>query len=630
MSAHEKKEALPPSTETTAATTSLLVGESEGSDYGTVEDELLKPRSASSNADYESRDSRLHHTNTNNSSTSAASTSYQQYSVQSKHERDGRHASSTVKSIRASDSRNKEFEIEEGESHDEEQKPLPFGYDRRAVEAKHEKKIICCYVPLFVLLCIMLTAMSSVLLGYDIGIMSAAKLQIKNDMQLSDNEVEVMVGILNFVSAFGGLASGKLCDFIGRKATVAVASIVFLAGALLMALSKTYSVLVLGRVVTGLGVGCGLTIAPLYMAELSPAKLRGALVSMNEVSINVGILLGFIAGWAFSSMPDSVGWRWMLGLGALPPVAILATLTCLPESPRWLVKNSRLEEAFKVLLRACSPDEAATTFEALTHESQNKREGNLRDFLCPDRTTFRLVLAGVGVAFFQQATGLEALLYYVPEVLDQAGITEENDQLLANAGIGAVKVAFILVAMKYSDRYGRKKLLILSGLGMLVADVLIATSYLLDDISALTISSICMYMACFSMGWGPVTWVVTSEVFPLHVRGLAAGTATFVNRITSGIIAMTFLSMSKALTGAGAFFLFAGVEFLSIFFVKFFVPETRNKTLEEIERSARKHRMRLPCAACCPSCQGHDDERSYLQFQNDDDRLSGDEAGEHD
>eukprot|EP00055_Hartaetosiga_balthica_P016597 m.105706 g.105706 ORF g.105706 m.105706 type:complete len:596 (+) comp9136_c1_seq8:175-1962(+) len=455
----------------------------------------------------------------------------------------------------------------------------------------------------FVLLCIFLTALTSILLGYDIGIMSGAKLQIKEHFELSDGKVELMVGIMNFISAFGGLVSGRISDFIGRRYTVAIACVLFVCGAVLMAFANTYWVLMVGRVITGLGVGSGLTIAPLYMAELSPKKFRGALVSFNEVAINIGILLGFILGYAFSGMPTDRGWRWMLGIGGFPPVIILVSLIFLPESPRWLVKNGYEDIASNTLRKTCSERETLDTLQAIKQEQGATSMGGLHEFFHPSKDTVKLYIAAFGVNFFQQASGIEALVYYIPEVLEESGVEKRGDQLLANAGVGVVKVLFILVAMRYTDSFGRRNLLMTSAIGMFVAFMLTALSFELGNIFELTLTGICIYMATFSIGWGPMAWVVASEVLPLQVRGVGMGMATFTNRIMSGTIAMSYLSLRHALTSAGTFYLFGAIAVISCAFVFYFIPETKGCSLEDIV-SRLHHLPKLSSTVCCRKKSG--------------------------
>eukprot|EP00049_Salpingoeca_infusionum_P006999 m.113861 g.113861 ORF g.113861 m.113861 type:complete len:585 (-) comp13529_c0_seq2:2087-3841(-) len=448
-------------------------------------------------------------------------------------------------------------------------------------------------VPRFVILCIGLTGLTSILLGYDIGIMSGAKLFIKRDMHLTDRQVELMVGILNFVGSFGGLIAGKLSDMVGRKRTVALACAIFILGTALMAFAGQYSVLMAGRIITGIGVGCGLTVAPLYMAELSPKRVRGALVSFNEVAINLGILLGYIGGYAFADLecilqPDHKAWRWMLGVGIIPPLIILLALFIMPESPRWLVQHGQCASALTVLQRTCGEREAKTALAAIQSETSKHSSARVRD-LCLDTsvTTRQLLLAGLGIAFFQQASGIEALVYYIPEVLSSAGVADEKQQLLANAGVGFVKVLFILVSVKFADDVGRRKLLFISGIGMAIAFLIMAISFEKGNVLAATLTGMCLYMATFSIGFGPVTWVLVSELFPLQVRGIGIGIATFLNRLMSGTIAMTYLSLENAIGGAGTFYLYGSVAVLSVVFTYFFVPETKGRSLEQIKDTLR-------------------------------------------
>eukprot|EP00730_Choanoeca_flexa_P006035 TRINITY_DN12069_c1_g8_i1.p1 TRINITY_DN12069_c1_g8~~TRINITY_DN12069_c1_g8_i1.p1 ORF type:complete len:530 (+),score=114.75 TRINITY_DN12069_c1_g8_i1:172-1761(+) len=451
---------------------------------------------------------------------------------------------------------------------------------------------LCCYglIPRdsFMLLCISVAAGMSLLLGYDQGVMSGAKLSIRHDLDLNENQIQLMVGILH-VSAFGALFSGWTADKYGRRPTIAMACAVFFTGALVMALAHSYEMLMLGRVITGIGVGTGLSLSPLYLSELSPKQIRGALVSLTEISINIGVLLGFIAGWAFDGLGEHVNWRWMLGMGCLPPVLILASLAVLPESPRWLLKQGHSEQAREVLRKTCPAEEVEETLSDLDRDLKLQQELNSswRDlFGKRARGKRRLIVAGLLVAVFQQASGLEALLYYVPETLDHAGIKDKETQLLANIGVGAVKLIFVILAMCYTDNYGRRLLLALSGIGMALSSIIVASSFEAGDIVGVTIFGVCLFMATFSLGWGPMTWVVVSEVFPLQVRGPALGLATFLNRLTSGILTSTYISLSTAITPGGSFYMFAAIALLSVVFVRLGLPETRGQSLEAIDQAA--------------------------------------------
>lgn len=313
----------------------------------------------------------------------------------------------------------------------------------------------------------------AMLLGYDIGVMSGAKRVMQRDLLLTTRQVETLVGSLNLVSAGGGLLSGTLADScLGRRGTVAFACLASVVGSVVMALApKTaqgFAVLMVGRTLCGIAVGAGIMIAPLYISELSPKDLRGRLVSFFEVAINIGILLGYVAGWAFRTLRDDVSWRWMMGVGGIPPAAILLCLCFMPESPRWLLARGREAEAAGVLRGICEPQEAADALKLLKVESNEapriglvsltaihcKKQAiflidnlisfcpdctqlaAMRELLCPPPSVRLLLLAGLGNAFFQQATGVEAAVYYTPEVLEMAGFADEDSLLLATVGVG--------------------------------------------------------------------------------------------------------------------------------------------------------------------------------------------------
>ncbi len=513
-----------------------------------------------------------------------------------------------------------------------------------------------------VIVCVVVAASFSFLLGYDIGIMSGAKRLVARDLSLSDVEVEVLVGSLNIVSAFGGLASGRLADAIGRRMTVALACVVCIAGALLMALAQGYTALIIGRVVTGFGIGSSFQVSPLYIAEVAPKSIRGRLVSFFDLFINVGILAGYIVGYVVGTMlglGDGPAWRLMLALGALPPALILLTLPLMPESPRFLVASGAHERAWAVLQRLYAPHEARATMGLLRDECASTtllstREG-LRQICCPPRGPGRsLIAAGLAAACLQQATGVEAAVYYTPETLEAVGIKDEGSLLLATVGVGGIKVAFIGVAALLVDRYGRVPLLITSNLGIAAAQVrasldlapispagiaaakallasrppspcptpppppppspvppppeppspspplsrgppppppprlwfqaLLALSFALGGSVGLAVAGQCLFMAAFSIGSGPCSMMVASECFPLQVRGLAMGVATLLNRLISGSIALSFLSLTRALTPTGTFSMFTGIALLACAFIRRRVPETKGRALEEIEQ----------------------------------------------
>ncbi|KAH6556754.1 hypothetical protein KP509_1Z158000 [Ceratopteris richardii] len=482
----------------------------------------------------------------------------------------------------------------------------------------------------FTWFCVLLSTVSAMLMGYDIGIMSGAILFIQEEHHLSLFEEEVVVGSLNLFAAFGSLASGVITNFFGRRKALLVASTLFFVGAVVLAASVDFGLLLVGRLLTGLGVGFAMMIAPLYSAEISPASVRGFLVSFTEVFVNVGILLGYIIGFAFQFLSPAYNWRLMLGAGALPAILLaVGVLVVLPESPRWLVLQGRNEEARDVLRDVvCGKNEAEAQRRLEEIMLANEEEGgdgagcfssgcrSLRNRNEAKRMQksdgqhwitsplARMYVIAIGINFFQQATGIDALVYYSPVVFKQAGVHGKVGKLGATVGMGLL------------DFVGRKKLLYVSATGIIACLTTVAVTFVILGLNsaegdsligvneqkvparssvigeAVTIAAIVAYVAFFSVGFGPISYVLTSEIFPLRHRSTAVGVSVFVNRIVSG----------TGVTPAGTFGLFAGLTAMSLLFVWMMVPETKGRTLEEIT-----HLFARPNPA--PSIHGVDDAR---------------------
>eukprot|EP00038_Savillea_parva_P029359 m.70634 g.70634 ORF g.70634 m.70634 type:complete len:546 (-) comp8656_c1_seq2:65-1702(-) len=444
-------------------------------------------------------------------------------------------------------------------------------------------------IRVFVIRCLAITSLTSILLGYDIGIWGAAHIKVQKRFDLTDVEVSVLVGILNVTSAVGGLFCGWTSERLGRRKTVATACVLFIIGSIFKCFAQGYGSLMTGRTITGVGVGVGMAIAPMYGAELAPKKFRGGLVTLTEISINLGIFLGYALGYAFSGLDDDLSWRLMLAMGAFPPFFILLGLHGMPDSPRWLVKKNReLDAALALSSAADRPEaeEALKELRALKHVA----EESWSEFIRPSTPGAGwLLVAGIGTAFMQQASGIEAQVYYTPEILESAGMTSEDQRLQGQMLVGAVKLLFIGIPLRLLDHpstlFGRVNFLIASGLGMAIGQIMLACNFLGNNSSiALALSGQCVYMAFFSLGYGPITWVLTGEVFPLRFRGKAMGVATFTNRVMSGMIAMLFPVLAAAMTTSGVFFLFAVLAVVSSVFAWLVVPETKGRSLEEIEQ----------------------------------------------
>ncbi|XVE66668.1 hypothetical protein DITRI_Ditri08aG0096800 [Diplodiscus trichospermus] len=453
-----------------------------------------------------------------------------------------------------------------------------------------------------------LASLTSILLGYDIGVMSGAIIFIKEDLKISDVEVEILVGILNLYCLVGSCAAGRTSDWIGRRYTIVLANAIFFVGSLLMGFSTNYAFLMFSRFVAGIGVGFACMIAPVYTAEISPASSRGFLTSFPEVSINCGILLGYVSNYAFSKLPVNIGWRLMLGIGAVPSVFLALVVLAMPESPRWLVMQGRVGEAKTVLDKTLGTKEEAQlrlndikeaagipqdcTNDIVQVQKRTHGEGVWQELLLhPTPTVRHILICAVGIHFFQQSSGIDAIVLYSPRIFDKAGITSSNGKLLATIAVGFVKTIFILVATFLLDRIGRRALALSSIGGMAASLATLGFSLTIIDHSeaklgwaiGLCMTMVLTFVALFSIGMGPITSVYMSEIFPLKLRAQGVSIGVAVNRVTSGVITMTFISLYKAITIGGAFFLFAGIAATGWVFFYVCMPETRGTTLEEVE-----------------------------------------------
>ncbi|XP_022749812.1 polyol transporter 5-like [Durio zibethinus] len=457
----------------------------------------------------------------------------------------------------------------------------------------------------YTLLCALLASTNSILLGYDIGVMSGAVIFIKENLKITSVQVEILVGSLNVLSLIGSLASGKTSDYIGRRYTIVLAAVTFLVGALLMGFAPSFSMLLLGRIVAGIGVGYSLMISPVYTAEISPAMKRGFLTSLPEVFIVSGILLGYIVNYSLSGLPQNINWRLMLGFAAIPAVAIGFGVIAMPESPRWLVMKGRTDEAKRILIKVSDSSQEAEfrlseitkaaamdLGQATSSSNSNWRgQGVWRELLLsPSRPVRRILIAAIGINFFMQASGNDAVIYYCPAVFKDAGIQNKRQLFGVNVIMGVAKASFVLISALYLDRFGRRPLLLLGSIGMAVSLAALGMgSKFLEHSETkplwaliVCIVAVCADAAFFSIGLGPITWVYSSEIFPLRLRAQGTGLAISVNRLVSGVVSMTFLTISKKITFGGMFFVLSGIMVVGTVFFYFFLPETKNKSLEEV------------------------------------------------
>ncbi|KAG2629621.1 hypothetical protein PVAP13_3KG461700 [Panicum virgatum] len=434
----------------------------------------------------------------------------------------------------------------------------------------------------------------------DVAVMSGAQIFMAEDLGISDAQVEVLSGVINLYSLAGALLAGWTSDRLGRRLTIVLANVLFLAGPLVMALAGGYGALMVGRFIAGIAVGYDFVIAPIYAAEISPASSRGLLTSVPEIFNNTGVMLSYVSNLAFSGLPPHLAWRVMFAAGAVPPVFLAAGTLTMPESPRWLVMKGRVTEAKSVLHRTSdTPAEAERRLLEIEDVVSGGGQGNGSSSSAwkeaAAKPGVRRVLAMVlTLQFFQQASGIDSVVLYGPRILAAAGVASNTSLLSLNILFGVAKAGSVLIAMALVDRAGRRPLLLASTGGMAASLLLVGSLFAAASaggtelggaaaVSAASVAAVVAYVVFFSMGLGPMAWVYSSEILPLRLRGQGAGLGTAMNRTMCAVVIMTFITLYKAVTMAGAFYLYAAISAAAFVFVYACLPETRGRSLEDME-----------------------------------------------
>jgi sugar porter (SP) family MFS transporter len=427
-----------------------------------------------------------------------------------------------------------------------------------------------------------ITALGGLLFGYDTGVVSGALLFLKKDFGgLSSFQQELVTSLLLVGAVLGALTAGRLADQIGRRVTVLITALVFIVGVLLVAFSPTFPVLLVARIIIGLAVGSASTVVPLYIGEVVPPRVRGGLVSLNQLAITSGILVSYLIDYGLS---DSGNWRLMFGLAVIPAAALFIGMVFQKESPHWLIRQGREDDARAVLRRL--RDESDIDAEIREVQEVSKRQAGYRDLISPKVRP--LLLVGVLLAVFQQITGINTVIYYAPTLLQGAGLGN-NAALLANVVNGAVNVSMTIVAIWLLDKVGRRPLLLSGTTGMAVGLVIVACSFLggsdlKGGLAYVAIIGLLIYTGSFAIGLGPVFWLLIAEIYPLRIRGAAMSVASMANWGANFVVTVSFLTLLSAISGVGVFFLFGFLTLVALAYFWHKVPETKGRSLQEIER----------------------------------------------
>ena len=428
----------------------------------------------------------------------------------------------------------------------------------------------------------LVAATSGLLFGFDIAVINGALLFLKQQFGLTEAQTEIAASSLLAGCVAGASVAGWLSDRYGRRLMLILSAVLFGLSAIGAALPNRLDEFAAARFAGGLAIGVASLLAPLYIAEVAPARIRGRLVSLNQMAIVSGILLAYLVNWGLSTQGQD-SWRWMFAAAVLPSAFFLVALFFVPESPRWLVKMNRRGEAMAVLRRVNSVSDADAELRRI-EETIAEESGTLGQLLEPGMR--RALVIAVVLAVLQQVTGINTVLFYGALIFKErvAGQTE-TAAIGANVVVGLINFLSTIIALWVIDKAGRKPLLIISAAILGSCEIALGLAFLQPAPPAvliLTIMGVCG--ASFAVGLGPGVWVVLSEIFPTRIRGRAMSIATVSLWVACVVLTFTFLTLARTITISGAFWVYAAMCAVTVVFVWRVTPETKGRTLEEIER----------------------------------------------
>ncbi|WP_411831760.1 sugar porter family MFS transporter [Paenibacillus dokdonensis] len=437
----------------------------------------------------------------------------------------------------------------------------------------------------FVTLVSIVAALGGLLFGFDTAVVSGAVGFMKERFSLSEFEVGWAVSSLIIGCIVGALSTGVLSEKFGRKKILITAAILFIIGSIGSAIPDTFSGFIIARIIGGIGIGITSTLCPLYNAEIAPAKYRGRLVALNQLATVTGIFLVYFVNLWISGLGDdawdvSTAWRWMFGFGIIPGVLFLVLLFFVPESPRWLIKQGRAAQSLPILLRIHG-EELAKQEVLDIKESFKQENGSFRQLFSP---AVRLALiVGVGLAILQQVTGINAVMYYAPEIFKQTG-AGTNAALIQTILVGLINFLFTILAIWLIDKVGRKVLLLIGSSAMTICLAVIGMAFQTGHASGpLVLIFILIYVAAFAVSLGPVVWVVISEIFPNRIRGIATSIASMALWAADYVVSQAFPPMLTSAGPAITFWIFGLMSLITFVFTWRVIPETKGKSLEDME-----------------------------------------------
>lgn len=447
----------------------------------------------------------------------------------------------------------------------------------------------------YVIAIVLIAAIGGSLFGYDQGVVSGALSFFSIHFKMSQAEVGFVSGVLALGAMAGCLIAGWMSDRVGRKPVMITAGALFTLSSLLLALAPSVLFLIFGRILSGIAIGMASTIVPLYISEVAPAKIRGTLVSTNQLAFAIGMTAVYIVNACIANLNPSgwniaYGWRFMFGSGIIPAAIFFLLTPFIPESPRFLVRKEHRNEAIRILTKLNGEAAAKAEMKQIKDELSHESKGLIRALFKPG-VRFALLIALLAAAF-QQLTGTIAVGYYAPVIFQKTGIGT-NASLIETIGIGIVKIVFVAIFMIYIDKLGRKKLLTWGALAMSLALLLLGAIFSLGKfdqiINILIMIGVLAHTAFYELSWGGGAWVIMSEVFPTAIRGRAQSLSSLVMFLASYFVSQGFPIMLADIGATWTFVIFAVFCLVMMWFAHSVLPETNGKTLEEIQAQFTKN-----------------------------------------
>jgi major inositol transporter-like SP family MFS transporter len=440
-----------------------------------------------------------------------------------------------------------------------------------------------------------ISTLGGLLFGYDTGVISGALLYMRQDLGLSSVAEGAVVSSLLFGAVVGALVGGKMADALGRRGSILICAILFLVGALGSGFSPTVALMVASRIILGLGVGAASVTVPVYLAEMAPAHRRGRMVTINEFMIVTGQLLAFVVNTIIDQLVHGAHvWRVMLSVAAIPAVFLFIGMLALPDSPRWYAVRGRLDDTRRVLDlsrdREAANEEYSIVAEHAARDVAEDKGTALRD-LREFAWMRRILWIGIGLAVAQQFTGVNTIVYYGTTILQSTGLGA-SASIVATVSLGVISVIGVITGIILLGRFNRRPLLIFGFSAVAAAHVVLALSFLLPQStfrSYLILVAMLAFMFCMQTFAGPLVWLILSEIFPMTIRGFAVGLSVAMLWAANTFISFTFPIVAKGLGSTPVFLMFTVINVISLLFTIKFVPETRGRTLEELEDDFRTH-----------------------------------------